>query len=210
MNTTITEPEIWIAAKDAAGNWMKFESFGLMSNDIDQNWMIDEFGHRDEDVLTTSNREIIERELEEFCERQGGAVYDDWFAHSNKHWAFGYTNGFTMRIFHITDTKHPAVFISPVFEKYVELMKRLEEYPILDEDDFYKREHEDLLETIKNCWGGDVSENAPDDWYVDVASYLFDVHSVSSSEEVGDAEVTEALNDLGYLEKEEEDDDLVY
>jgi hypothetical protein len=68
----------------------------------------------------------------------------------------------------------------------------LADYPLLDEDTYCAREHDNALETLRNCW------NLSDDEAGDVFSSLFDSHSYCRGSEYRNDDVESALVTTGH------------
>lgn len=125
------------AAKEAAGNWQKFESFGWYDRPDDaQLWAIFYTSNRDSGILDTSNAEAIARVMAPYV-RRGFAVEE-----SHGHWAVGHVDGYSLRVY------RPDGKITRAFRTWVRLSSALEEYPVLDEDDYSRRE----LEATEEAW----------------------------------------------------------
>ncbi len=85
-----------------------------------------------------------------------------------------------------------------------EIMQSLANYPVLDEDDYLEREHEEAISNIE--WEGRslVDYDAPDDWAEQVFRWLWenDQNALESNYPSED-EIRPALEALGWLEEEE-------
>ena len=98
MPSQLGELDITEAAKVAAGNWMKFECFVWdRTRDLDdaENWAIVYTHHRDSGLLDQSNADAIEKAMEPFTEGDDPDVVFE----SHRHWAVGYIEGFSIRVF---------------------------------------------------------------------------------------------------------------
>ena len=98
MTTSLGELRLEEAAKQAAGNWHKFECFvwhrRIEVGDPD-NWAILYTQHRDSGLLDQSNASVIEKALEPFTESDDPDVVFE----SHSHWAVGHIGGFSIRVF---------------------------------------------------------------------------------------------------------------
>jgi hypothetical protein len=150
--------------------------------------------HRDSDCLQESNYITIWNDL-------FGKFPDDVSELHSNHWAVGWIDQIMVRV--IDDEGNPT----PAFEALIEWNDALNDYPVADEDDFSRREWEDFVECIEQYWSStfyvedqeyETLEGIPEYWAEDVASWLFDTHSIRSSEEVGEDYVLEALVELDY------------
>jgi hypothetical protein len=156
------------AAQQAAGNWQQFDSFvWWRKREIDdpQNWAIFYTQHRDSGLLDQSNAAVISKALEPF------ALGDDpdLVMESHNHWAVGYIDGFSIRVFDSNGE------ITEAFRTYHELAERLDDCPILDESDYSERELEATLENIESsAWRLKSEFLLPDDWVSDVYDWLSD------------------------------------
>ena len=113
------------AAREAVGNWKRFESFCWhRASEIDDadNWAIFYTHHRDSGLLDQSNSAVIRKAMQQFTEG------DDFVFENHSHWAVGHIDGFSIRVFRDGE-------ITEAFTKYHELTERLADYPILDEED---------------------------------------------------------------------------
>ena len=126
-------------AQECAGNWKEFDSFGWHGKpdwaDRAYIWNIE---HRDSDMVTASNADAIRAELEPFVEL-GQAE----FQHFN-HWAYGWCEAAVVMVYDDEGN------ITDAFKVVVELNDRLEDYPILDEEDYCQREYDEQHECIKD------------------------------------------------------------
>lgn len=154
------------AAAAAAGNWRKFESFAWhRAYDLDdaENWAIIYTHHRDSGLLDQSNADAIAKTLEPFTEGDD----PDVMAESHSHWAVGWIDGFAIRVFkdgQITDA----------FKIYHELAERMADYPVLDEEDYSRREYEATLDNITDAARGLRHDyDLPDGWECEVFSWFW-------------------------------------
>jgi hypothetical protein len=96
--SSIAGMEIEEAAKQAAGNWRKFESFvWWRASEMDDaaSFAILYTHHRDSGLLDQSNAAAIAKALEPFTEGDD----PDVTAESHNHWAVGHIDGFAIRVF---------------------------------------------------------------------------------------------------------------
>jgi hypothetical protein len=166
-----------------------FETWGLCGPSV----------HRDSDILTQSNFDVIHEDMLE------NGFSDDIEVHRCSHWAVGWIDHMAVRV--IDDEGKPTA----AFEYILDWNDRLSDYPVADETDFSRREYEDCLETIDLCYVPretkrdgkvwEVSDDLPDSWLEDVYSYLFDTYSVCHSEELCQDYVDEAFFGLGLMQE---------
>ena len=154
-------------AKLAAGNWKKFDSFAWSRGyDLDdsKSWTIVYTHNRDSGLTDQSNAKTIADDLEQFTEADDPDVVPE----SHSHWACGWVDGFSIRVFR--DGK-----ITNAFRKYCELMNSLEDYPILDETDYSNREYDAAIENIGYAASSLENEyDLPKCWQSDVYTWLYD------------------------------------
>lgn len=139
--------------------------------------------HRDSNILEQSNFATIKEDLtRRFNSLSTGADYDDVdvYVHSSSHWAFGWIAQLAIRA--VDGCGMPT----NAFAAAIEWKEALEEYPIADEEDYSRREWEDLKETLTNCY--DIPAGQMTSWF---ATELFDSYSVANGEDVSDKFVQE-------------------
>ena len=166
MADRLGELDLQEAAELAAGNWKQFDSFVWYRNDIEDadNWSIVYSQHRDSGLIDESNASVIEREMMTFTDGDD----PDVVAERHDHWLVGWIDGFSIRVF-----KNGQ--ITPAFRRYVELQNALEDYPILDEDDYSTREFEATVENIDDAaWRLKDDYELPEDWQHEVYGWLSD------------------------------------
>lgn len=178
MSNRLGELDLDEAAKVAAGNWKKFDSFvWFRADDLDdaENWAVIYTHHRDSGLLDQSNAAAIKKEMTQFTEINDPDVVFE----SHNHWAVGHVDGFSLRVFkegQITDA----------FRRYHTLAEAMAIYPILDEEDYGRREYEATIENIGDAaWRLRAEYDLPDDWQFEVYGWLSD-HECSEIENVDD------------------------
>jgi hypothetical protein len=163
----LAELDLDDAAKEAAGNWQNFNCFVWFRRneleDADQ-WAVIYTHHRDSGLLDQSNAVVIEKAMKPFSDgRDPDVVYE-----SHNHWAVGHVDGFSIRVFKDGE-------ITKAFEKYHELARQLDDYPILDESDYSDREFEATLENIKDAARRLKDDlDLPEGWESEVYIWLSD------------------------------------
>jgi len=187
------------AAREAAGNWKKFQSFAWHDKPDDaENWAIIYTSNRDSGLLDQSNAAVIDKEMSQFPEDQARSE-------SHGHWAVGHVDGWAVRVY------FPDGTITPAFKAMFEMQAALADYPVLDSEDYSRREYEATLENIEQAGRRFVRPDAPESWPSDVYSWLSDNDqgAIENQDDQGgypnDDEIKEALEALGLLEGEEEE-----
>jgi hypothetical protein len=190
------------AAKKAAGNWQRFECFAWYREreipDSDA-WSIIYTHNRDSGLLDQSNADAIAQAMEPFTEGDDPDVVME----SHDHWAVGHVDGFSIRVY--LDGE-----ITEAFRKYHDLMEQLDGYPILDEEDYSRRESEATLENIDDAaWRVKYEYSLPDGWEGIVYSWLSDhrQRAIENRDDQGgypeEDDLRAAFNALGYRQIEE-------
>jgi len=199
--------DIEAAAKEMAGNWRKFNCFawhrGCKLEDA-ENWAIHYTSNRDSGLLEQSNEAEINKRLHPFSE---GADPDLVFE-QHSHWACGYLDGFSIRVY------GPDGSITPAFGEFCRIKEALEDYPVLNEEDYSDREYEATLENYA-CEMWNVKD-LPDGWESEVYTWFSD-HSHDRYTENADDQggwapkekILEALRALGYIQGEAEDTPII-
>lgn len=159
--------EIEYAAKQAAGNWQRFESFiWWREREIDDanQWTIVYTTQRNSKLTDESNAAFIAKTLKRFTKGKSPSVV----AEMHSHWAVGYVDGFSIRVFRRGK-------ITKAFRTYCELLEEIEEFAILDQSDYSNREYEATLSNIDSAaWAVKGRFNLPDDWVDQVYKWLLD------------------------------------
>ena len=135
-------------AKKLANNHAEFTSFGWSSEEQPsdkQLWAIVYTSNRDSDALERSNESVILRTLNPWVGWHVDGAHVETLSHG--HWAVGHVDGILLRVY-----ESDGVTLTPAFLAYSELVDRLDDYLILDEDDYSEREQADAELTWKNCY----------------------------------------------------------
>ena len=184
-------------ARDMLGNRKHADnaSFSLdLRDDIDlDDYVLIHTRTRDSDILGISNAHVIDEILGKYGE-------PDVFSGSASHWAFGWVDFYFVRPY-----DEQARFTAAWLE-LVEAMMALEEYPVLDESDYHRREYEAQVADIEDRVGHLVGDNAPEDWPEQVFGKLWNsqgnfdmfddgVSLSSRAEEIA----MQAIFDLGWI-----------
>ena len=167
MPSQIAQLDLEDAAKKAAGNWRDFTCFAwFRQKDLDDadSWAIIYTHHRDSGLLDQSNAVVIAKALEPFTENDD----PDVVAENHHHWAVGWIEGFSVRVYRDGQ-------ITDAFRTYHELAQRLDDYPILDEEDYSRREFEGTLDNLLDAvWRLKGDYELPEGWEGDVYEWLSD------------------------------------
>ena len=190
------------AAKDVAGNWQRFDSFvWFRERDLEdpENWAIIYTHNRDSGLLDQSNADQINEAMEPFTDGDDPDVVME----SHDHWAVGHVDGFSIRVYRDGS-------ITDAFKTYHELTERLADYPILDEEDYSRREYEATLSNISDAvWRVKDEYELPDGWESEVFSWLSDhrQRAVENRDDQGgypeQDDLRAAFEALGYVQIEE-------
>lgn len=191
------DPDLLEAAQKAAGNWRHFESFAwFRAKELDDadDWAICYTHHRDSTLIDESNSAFIEKALSRFQDGNG----PDVIAESHGHWLVGWIEAFAIRVFH-----HGK--ITDAFSTYHQLARRIDDYPLLDEHDYSRREFEATLANLPNAaWRLRHDFELPESWQEEVYDWLSD-HEPSAIENRDDrggypteAQLRQAFTGLGY------------
>jgi hypothetical protein len=188
------EKNLESAAKEARGNWRKFQCFVWHGKPDDCGEFTIVYTHnRDSGLLDLSNAHVIEEALAKFTEGDDPDVRSE---HHN-HWACGWVCGHAIRVYR--DGR-----ITDVFKTYYELCAALSDYPILDEKDYSQREYDATIKNIRNTGYDGGIYAPPDGWEERVYSWLWDNDqgAVENSDDQGGCpskeEVANALDGLEY------------
>jgi len=185
------------AARRAAANWRRFESFvWFRDGDIPdpENWAIIYTHNRDSRLLDLSNAHLIAEAMRPFTVGEDPDVVME----SHDHWAVGRVDGFSVRV-------HWDGEITDAFKAHHALAERLADYPILDEADYGRREYEATLENIADAaWRLKGDYDLPEGWECEVFSW-FDEHrqrAIENRDDQGgrpeESDLRDAFEALGY------------
>ena len=175
MTATLDKLDLKSAAKEAAGNWRTFGSnyswYRKYDLESPEDWAIFYTHHRDSDLLELSNAEVITEAMQPFSEGDNPDVVFE----SHDSWAVGHVDGLSVLVFR-------RGRITKAFRTYHELLLRLANYPILDEDDYSNRVYEATLANIDDAaWRLKKEYDLPSNWAFEVYRWLSD-HDCSEIE----------------------------
>jgi hypothetical protein len=190
------------AAREAAGNWERFTCFvwdRLREIDDPEDWAIVYTHNRDSRLLDLSNADTIAGAMEPFTAGDDPDVVME----RHSHWAVGHVDGFSIRVYRDGE-------ITDAFRTYHDLAERLADYPILDEEDYDRREHKVTLDNIADAaWRLKGEFGLPEGWEGDVYSWLSDhrQRAVENRDDQGgypeEDDLRAAFEALGYEHPED-------
>ena len=161
--------------------------------DLGRTWAFTIAQTRDSDALVLSNFQTI---------------WDDMFKRFPEdventrcsHWACGWVEYLTVRML---DSEGQVTEAGRAILKWRE---RLEDYPVADEEDFSRREHEDALSDVE--WRAEHVDinKAPKNWAEEVFTWCWENEQgeTQGGETPSKKTIQKALGALGWLEKEKE------
>jgi len=177
-------------AKELAGNWRRFESFAWHDQpNSPEDYCIVYTHNRDSGLVAQSNADAIAKLLAEFP--------NDVIEEHHSHWAVGWVDGYAIRVYR-------RGVITKGFRAYCDILTRLDDYPLLDEEDYSKREYESTIENIKSESYDSDRFAPPEGWEGEVFSWLWDNNqgAVENRDDQGGyptrEEIHEALTALNY------------
>ncbi len=191
-------PHVEDSAKAMAGNWKKFESFAWHDEPENaDNWCIINTSTRDSGILAKSNESVIIKTLEKFPE--------DARTERHSHWAVGFVDCISVRVY------DNAGNITPAFQALNKIACSLADYPVLDDEDYSRREYEATLENIENAGYGLVREDAPEDWVSQCFEWFYEnnQNAVENRDDQGgypsNEDMRACLEALGFLIDEDDE-----
>jgi hypothetical protein len=196
--TKIDWNDVAVAARQMAGNWRRFDDFiwsrGYRLPDADQ-WMLYYTSHRDAGLLAQSNHKLTTERLAPFSTGDD----PDLVFERHGHFAFGYVDGLSLRVYHADGT------ITAAFREFCRLQEQLDNHPILDEQDHGRRECEATLANYREAMGR-LKDGLPQGWEAQVYSWFCDHdqdrYGANRDDQGGHAPreaILAALHDLGLL-----------
>ena len=134
---------------------------------------------------------------------------DDVYAEDHNHWACGWIAGYSVRVYRqdwdeISDDKY-----TPAFLAVAKIIQRLQNYPVLDEENYSEKEIDACLENIKSEGRGMIKDDCSnDDWVSDVYHYLsnYNCGELESRDDQGgypsENAIATALHSLNLLDED--------
>ena len=193
-------------AASLANNHAKFTSFAWSSEErpLDaHNWSIVYLSNRDSGLLDKSNESVILKKLAPYIDGCG-SIGCDVVTISHSHWAVGYVDGILIRVYNSNGS------ISDAFRKYAELKLQIDNYSILDDNNYSEREYTATIDGIEQAGRRMIRNDVPESWAYDCYTWFYE-HNQSAIESdstdqggyPSDDDMRECLDALGYLESEE-------
>jgi hypothetical protein len=162
---------------------------------------------RDSDALQRSNFSVISEDMI-------SRFPNDCEIMRSSHWAVGWVEHLVVRV--LKSDYKPSMPIdwefTEAFEAICEWSDALASYPIADESDYSRREHEELVEYIGNesyetehkidglTIEFEYVDNLPEDHAEQIATWLFENRSISTVDEVDYKDIPIAARELGLTQ----------
>lgn len=203
MSSDLGELDLEDAAKAAAGNWKRFDSFAWFAAsecERPEEWLIYYGHHRESGLLDRSNSAQISNALKPFIVADSDDP--DVALEDHSHWAVGWIKGWSVRVYRDGE-------ITEAFKVLHGLLERMATYPILCEHHYSEMELEATWENIPLAAIGIKDDyELPEDWAEHVYEWLSS-HRCNSLENVDDqggwpdeSDLRDAFSALGYQEIE--------
>ena len=158
----------------------------------DENWALIGTVHRDSGNVDKSNASVIERDL---CEQFGEDAHIERFSD----WLVGWSENLVIRVYDAGGE------ITPAWRAYDALARKMENYPLLDEDLYGEMEADSIESTIEMAIGQlnevEIKTNLPEGWVREVWQKLSEMDSDIRGDDWWPAEesLRTALAELDYL-----------
>ena len=190
--------DVAAAARELAGNWQRFECFcWFRGHDLPDaaNWLIWYTSSPQSGLLEESNQKVTNDRLTKFAAGND----PDLVFEKHSHWVVNSLAGISLRVYRADGSTTDA------FREFCRIMEALDDYPVLDEEDYGDREYEATLENYaREMWG--QKDHLPEGWAGEVYEWFGDhgqdCHTESRDDRGGYAPreaITAALTDLGLL-----------
>jgi len=180
MSNIIGELDLEDAAKEAAGNWRRWDSFAWFRDgelERPEDWFIYYGHHRDSGLLDQSNSAQIGTSLKPFIDADTDDP--DVIEEDHSHWAVGWIKGWSVRVYRDGQ-------ITEAFKVLHGLLERMAIYPILCEHQYCEKELAATWENIPLAAIGIKDDyELPEDWAEHVYDWLSD-HRCNALESVDD------------------------
>lgn len=194
-----TSHSIESLAQEMVGNWQKFDSFCWHRQyDLEspEDWTIVYTHGRDSGLVAQSNAHAIQTAMRPFLDTEDPDVIEE----HHGHWGCGWIDGYAIRVFRNEE-------ITPAFQAWANLHFCMQDYPLLDEEDYSHREYEATIENMsRECSLSRLDDEftLPDGWESEVFSWLWDHNqrAVASRDDAGGYpskdDLADAFTALGY------------
>lgn len=190
--------DVEVAAKELAGNWLKFECFCWhRRHDLPDaaNWLIYYTSSPQSGLIEESNQKVMTDRLTKYAEGDD----PDLAFEEHSHWVVNSLTGISLRVFQADGT------ITNAFREFCRIQEAIDGYPILDEQDYSDREYEATLGNYRNEMWQSRGE-LPDGWEGEVYDWFRDNGHDSFTENRDDQggwapreAITNALRHVGRL-----------
>lgn len=186
-------------ARKMTGNWRKFDSFCWHRQyDLEspEDWTIVYTHGRDSGLVAQSNAHAIQTAMRPFLDTENPDVIEE----HHGHWGCGWIDGYAIRVFRNEE-------ITPAFQAWANLHFCMQDYPLLDEEDYSRREYEATIENMsQECSLSRLDDEftLPDRWESEVFSWLWNHNqrAVASRDDAGGYpskdDLADAFTALGY------------
>jgi hypothetical protein len=142
---------------------------------------------RDSDYLYQSNYDAYKQLLNDAHVR----FYELHF----NHWGCGWIDQLVIKAINKNGK------VSKAFMTCLSIQEQLDNYPVLDEDDYSNREYDATIESIHDNLPGDMIDNLPDNFAESIFNWLWS-HNIYAEECYFDRKDTEsACHALGYIKE---------
>jgi hypothetical protein len=194
-------------AEECENNWKRFDSFAIRDPEVHEGRFIFYTSNRGSGLCDLSNERAIKEFLDPFMFVESEDVEPDVIEFGASHWAVGYVDGFSLRVF-----KQGTTEPTEAFKCLCEIAERLADYPLLDEEDHSRREYEATLENIGNEGRRLFDKDAPEGWEVHVFRWLWNNNqgAIENTDDQGgypsEDNIKEALIALLLIEADEEEE----
>lgn len=190
-------------AKESAGNWMKFDSFGWHDQpDNAEDWMIVHTDNRDSGITEKSNAAAIAEMLSDARFRQ--TVIPQHFGH----WACGWVDGYAIKVYTSRKPKSGKREVTLAFKCWCNIQVALDHYCVLDDEGLTNLEYEETLSNIGMAITKDMlNGKEPENWKEQVYRWLWDHgNELENKDDQGgwpsDEGSEECLLELGWLNED--------
>lgn len=203
MANRLGELDLEEAAKEAAGNWARWDSFAWFRDselERPEDWFIYYGRHRDSGLLDQSNSIQIGRALKPFID----ADTDDPMVveEDHSHFLCGWIRGWSVLVYRDGE-------ITEAFKVLHGLLERMAIYPVLSDEHYSEMEYEATVSNIADAaWRLTDDFELPDDWQYEVYGWLSDNDpgEIENRDDQGgypsEASLRAAFDALGYQQVE--------